>query len=232
MNVEIHHFGNEQNQLVVIDDFLPNVERYIDMAAALAPFPPEEASGYPGSRHQLTPDQPASQYVLAALQTAAPVINRAFEANGFSVVEASFAMVTKRPSELRPLQRIPHRDSTDPNFLATLHHLHRLADTGTGFYRHRRTGFERMSEARRQAFDEAFALDTAEFGPPEDAFFGDSDRRYEKIYEAPAKFNRMLIYRGSLLHSGLIPDDFAFDPNPRTGRLTGTIFLLTAPRGY
>ena len=183
MNVELHKLGNEKNPLVIIDDFLPDAERYVEMAAALAPFPVEAGTAYPGSRHQLRPDQPASAYVRAMLQTAAPVIDQAFDCAGFNIIEASFAIVTKRPSELKPLQRLPHRDSTDPRLIATLHHLHHLPATGTNFYRHRRTGFERMSEARLSAFNAAAEQDTAEFGPPKQAFFAESDQRYEKIRE-------------------------------------------------
>lgn len=230
MNVEVHEFGNERNRLIAIDDFLPDAERYVAMAASFAPFASEEITAYPGLRQQLTPDLPAAQYVRAALETAAPAINRAFNARGFSVVEASFSIMTKRASQMTPQQRLPHWDSTDPRYLAILHHLHHVPGTGTGFYRHRRTGFERMSETRRKAFDEAVALDTAAYGPVGDVFIADSDARYEKIYEAPGKFNRLFIYHGALLHSGLIPGDFAYDPNARTGRLTGNMIVRLVPQ--
>jgi hypothetical protein len=230
MKLAVHEFGNDKNRLVVIDDFLPYAERYIDMAAALAPFPTETVTGYPGLRLPLTPDLPASAYVRAVVQTAGPVIAEVFDAAGYQILNASFAIVTKRPSELNPLQRVPHRDSTDPNFLAILHHLHHVPGTGTNFYRHKRTGFERMTEERRAAYDEAFAQDNAEYGSPGYAYMADTDQRFERIQEGPAIFNRVLIYRGSLLHSGQIPEDFPFDPNPRTGRLTGMVFMITAPR--
>lgn len=230
MKVEVHEFGYERNRLIVVDDFLPDAERYVEMAAAIAPFAPEAVTAYPGRRHQLTPDQPASQYVRTALETVAPAINHVFNARGFSIIEASFSIVTKRASELTPQQRLPHWDSPDPNYLAILHHLHHIPGTGTGFYRHRRSGFERVSDSRRKVLEEALAQDSAAYGPPEDVFFADSDPRYEKIYEASGKFNRLLVYHGSLFHSGLIPGDFAFDPNPRAGRLTGTIFVQMVPQ--
>lgn len=229
MHVDVQDFGKEQNRLVVIDDFLRDAERYVDMAASLA-FAPETVTGYPGMRAQVSPGEPASFYVRAVLQAAGPVIAKAFDAAAYKIVEASFAIVTKRPSELTPLQRLPHRDSTDPNYLAILHHLHHVPGTGTNFYRHRRTGFERMTEDRLEAFNAAAAQDTAEYGPPGDSYASDTDRRFEKIQEGPAVFNRLLIYRGALLHSGHIPEDFAFDPSPRTGRLTGMVFIVTEPR--
>jgi hypothetical protein len=157
------------------------------------------------------------------------VIKDAFNIAGFTVVGATFALVTKRPVDLKPGQRLPHWDSTDPNHLALLHHLHHVPGTGTNFYRHRRTGFEHLSEARRAAYADAVEQDTAEFGPPKDAFMTNSNERFERIQEAPATFNRLLAYRGSLFHAGMVPEDFAFDPDPRTGRLTGMVMLMTLP---
>lgn len=229
MIVDVHEFGNEKNRLVVIDDFLPGAERAVDLAAAMAPFAAETITAYPGLRQQLSPDQPASRYVRAVLESAAPIINRVFAAAGFQVLEASFSIVTRRAEEMAPALRLPHWDSSDPNHIAILHHLHHLPDTGTAFFRHRRTGFERVSEARRPALDEAIAEDNAAYGPPGAAFIADSDARYEKIHAAAGKFNRLLIYQGALFHSGLIPEGFAYDPDPRRGRLTGTMFVRMVP---
>jgi hypothetical protein len=36
----------------------------------------------------------------------------------------------------------------------------------------------------------------------------------------------MLIYHGSLLHSGVIPPGMKFDADPAVGRLTANFFLL------
>lgn len=230
MRAGVQEFGHERNRLVVADDFLPEPMRYVDMAAALAPFAPEVVTGYPGLRAQLSPGQPAEHYVQAVLKRAGPLIAKAFDAAAYQIVEASFAIVTKRPAELGPLQKLPHRDSNDANYLALLHHLHHVPGTSTNFFRHRRTGFERVTEERHAAFNAAAEQDTAEYGAPGGDGLADTDRRFEKIHEAPAAFNRLLIYRGSLLHSGYVPEDFAYDPSPRTGRLTGMVFLVTTPR--
>jgi hypothetical protein len=37
--------------------------------------------------------------------------------------------------------------------------------------------------------------------------------------------DRLLIYRGSLLHSGLIPPNMALSDDPHRGRLTANIFV-------
>jgi hypothetical protein len=38
--------------------------------------------------------------------------------------------------------------------------------------------------------------------------------------------DRMLIYHGSLLHSGVIPPGMLLTEDPREGRLTANLFLL------
>lgn len=226
MKIERHEFGTEANKLVIIDDFLPGAERIVEFAARLAPFPPEQNHAYPGLRRELTPDEPeGAAYVQAALRAAAPVIQEMYGAPRFQILAASFSIVTQLPSQLAPRQRSPHTDSPDWDFIAVLHHLHNLPGTGTAFYRHRSTGFEKVSEARAPALREAWDRERAEHGLPGPAYFRESDARYEKIFEAEARFNRLVIYQGSLFHSGTVPPDFKFDPDPRTGRLTGNMFV-------
>ena len=37
--------------------------------------------------------------------------------------------------------------------------------------------------------------------------------------------DRLVIYQGSLLHSGIIPPGMSFSADPREGRLTANIFV-------
>ena len=37
--------------------------------------------------------------------------------------------------------------------------------------------------------------------------------------------DRLIIYQGSLLHSGIIPAGMNFSPDPREGRLTANFFV-------
>ncbi len=227
MRIEPHELGTEKNRLLIVDDFLPDARQVVAFAARRAPFAPEKTTSYPGLRHQLTPDQPeGAAYVRAVLQAAAPAICGAFGARGFDIVEASLSIVTTRPPDLTPVQRMPHFDSPDPNHVAILHHLHDLPGTGTAFYRHRRTGFERASAARRTVLEPAWREDRLEYGEPQ---VGLAATGYDKIFQAQGRFNRLLIYQGALFHSGVLPPDFSYDPDPRTGRLTGTLFVKLTP---
>jgi hypothetical protein len=56
-------------------------------------------------------------------------------------------------------------------------------------------------------------------------YINGDNQYYEQIGSYDAKFNRIVMYRGNVLHSANIAPDFNFDPNPRTGRLTLTSFI-------
>ncbi len=227
MDIKAHDIGAEKNRVIVIDDFLDDPHSAVDAAAALAPYDPEKATYYPGLRRLITPaDRAADAYVTEVLEKAAPFIGGGFDADSFDLTEASFSLVTHRPETLKPVQRLPHIDETDPHFLAVLHYLTPMEGTGTCFYRHRATGFERISPDREALFSATVAEESAQ-PLSRSGFIGESDALYEKILHIEGRFNRLLIYQGALLHSGFISENFAFSPDPRTGRLTGNLFVRT-----
>ncbi|ESQ75656.1 DUF6445 family protein [Asticcacaulis sp. AC402] len=226
MDIEVHEIGHGKNRVVVIDNFLPDAHHAVDAAAALAPFPAESGTAYPGLRRVVTEaDGAADAYMVAVLEQASPFIGGVFDAESFELVEASFSLVTRQRDDLAATQRVPHFDSPDPGLLAVLHYLNDIPGTGTCFYRHRATGIERVTPDALPVLSAAAAQELAQFGQPKPGFIGDSDERYEKILHVDGRFNRLLIYQGSLLHSGFIPDNFTFSSEPRTGRLTGNLFV-------
>jgi hypothetical protein len=48
---------------------------------------------------------------------------------------------------------------------------------------------------------------------------------FDEIGRVEARFNRLVVYPSNLFHSGILPDDYDFNPDPRRGRLTTNIFL-------
>jgi len=223
MDVKLHEIGTEKSRVVVVDDLIPDAHRFVETAAAMAPFDPEAVNYYPGLRRIFTQaDTEAWDYVSTVLTAVAQFVGGAFNATGFTVNEASFSIVTHRPEQLRPAQRIPHFDSPDQNFVAVLHYLNDIPNTGTCFYRHRATGFERITPQRAEAFATMRRLEGM---PSQGGFIGDSNTLYEQLLRVDGRFNRLLIYQGALLHSGFIPHDFTFSGDPRSGRLTGNLFI-------
>jgi len=226
MVVQVLEVGAESSRVVVIDDFLADPDAVVRQAAALAPFPDMKENYYPGLRRMVTPaDGACFGYFDAMCQAVAPILRQLFGVERFRITEAGFSLVTRRPQETEPAQRVPHYDSTDPNNFAVLHYLNRGPMGGTAFYRHIRSGFEMLSEARAAAYQAAIDRDLMQFGVPQPGYFNETNAVWEKMAEVPWRFNRLLIYQGALFHSGIISEDFAFSPDPLRGRLTGNLFL-------
>ncbi len=152
-------------------------------------------------------------------------MGQVFGVRAFNLLRAGFCLVTRRPDELDPWQRLPHIDQADPGHFALLHFLSPTPQGGTNFFRHRRTGFERVSPEREPIYATARKAEMMANGSPPVAYFNDSDQDFERIARFEGAYNRLLVYRGSLLHSGYIPEGFAFSPDPALGRLTCNIFI-------
>lgn len=213
--------GSAGHPVVVIDDFTGDLSEIIAVASAMAPFP-RSATYYPGLRRIIRrEDFAADAYVVATLERAGQFIGGAFDAAEFDLDEASFSIVTERPNDLSPAQRVPHFDSTDPDNLAMLHYLAGAERTGTSFYRQRSTGIEMVTEENRARFVAAAKREGAQLG----GYMRGSNPFFEQMAFIEAVPDRLIIYQGSMLHSGTIPADLPFDPDPRCGRLTANFFV-------
>jgi len=221
--VTVLKFGHEGEPVVLIDSYVRDAELLRTHAASQ--FWQRLGPHYPGVRAPA----PAT-YLNERADLLKRVLIEVFDmTNGAELVESNFSLVTTPPEQLSPIQRLPHFDSLDRGRLALLHYLGGPDQGGTAFYRHRSTGFETLSEERHSPYAQKLQSEvTAAGGVPAGYFCGDSPL-FEKIGEIQALPNRMAIYRGVTLHSGVIPDGFPFDPDPRTGRLTINTFLQARP---
>lgn len=225
MKPQLLRVGTSKSPVVIIDEFTGDAEEIARLADELAPFPAIEANHYPGLRRIISSsDGKAHEYARSACERAAPFLGGAFDVQGFDLDEASFSLVTLKPHELEPVQKAPHFDSPDQNIYALLHYLRVPACSGTAFYRHRATGIERVTNANLAVYVSAAAkeLQTVASRP---GYIAGSDAFYEEIGKVEAVADRVLIYHGSLLHSGVIPNGMDFSADPRTGRLTANLFL-------
>ena len=224
MKPELRRVGNCQAPVVVIDDFSGDAEGLVAIAQALAPYD-DAGNYYPGLRRIITEaDEAANLYVERTCEAAAQFVAGAFDVDGFDLVEASFSMVTADPAELRPAQRAPHFDSTDQKYFALLHYLRVPEGTGTAFYRQRSTRIERVTEVNVSTFVRT-ADGEAAMLPAGSGYINDSNDFFEQIGAVKAVPDRLIIYQGSLLHSGIIPAEMNLSPDPRIGRLTANFFL-------
>ena len=214
--------GEERTPVVIIDDVLDSLESMAELAAG-EDFTYDHRFSYPGQRTRLPPEY--ASVVLPELQRLIAEIYSPPESTDFQLVHEFYSLITLRPEELVHLQRVPHFDTLLPWYFATVHFLNPGTYAGTGLFRHRPTGFERISEARYPAFVEAAQAHVSTHGWPEAGYIKESDEHFEMIAELEYKPNRLVLYPGNLLHSGLIEPDRDISADPVKGRLTANLFL-------
>jgi hypothetical protein len=222
---ELRKIGESATPVVVIDEFSRRVDEIIGIAAALAPFPYHRGNYYPGLRRIISEaDTAANAYVDDSLSLAAQFIAGAYDVDRFDLLEASFSMVTADPAELTPAQRAPHFDTTEPKHYALLHYLNVPAGSGTAFYRHRATGVERVTDDNIGVFVPIARKEAASL-PADSGYIVGDNEYFEQIGTIEAVPDRLIIYPGSLLHSGIIPPGMNRSHDPRVGRLTANFFV-------
>lgn len=112
-----------------------------------------------------------------------------------------------------------------PYYMAVIHYLSIGNHGGTGFFKDRHTGFEKVTAERLSQYKSSLLAQSETHGTPKPGYVTASSDHYELMYEIQYKPNRMVIYPGCLLHSGLINPETDISDDPRRGRLTANIFL-------
>ncbi|ESQ85541.1 DUF6445 family protein [Asticcacaulis benevestitus] len=223
MKSQVLTFGQSQAPILILDDFSGALQEIRALGKSLAPFPAERTTRYPGLRRLLLPSDPAGfGYVARTVEACVPFIGEVFGFKGFSLQEASFSMVTTAPESLLSGQKAPHFDQTHPGYLAVLHYLSDTPGSGTAFYRHRATGIEQVTEGNRDAYS---AIRQSETEQATHGYMSGSTSFFERTGFIEGVADRLIIYQGNLLHSGIIPEDMVFSEDPLIGRLTGNIFV-------
>jgi hypothetical protein len=222
ITARVEVFGRDREMAIIVDDFLIDAGPLAEFAAAQGKFSPVEGNLYPGIRAPLP-----NIYMRMLVSCLQEPIAGIFGLTDLDLrrAEGDFSIVTARPDQLQLLQCVPHFDTIDPGQIAVLHYLCRPEQGGTSFYRQRSTGFESIDAARQEAFMAALNRDVQASGPPARNYMQGDSAMFERTGGLEAAFNRLVIYRSATLHSGDIPPGFAFDPDPRRGRLTANAFL-------
>lgn len=213
----LRRIGLADEPLIMVDGFAhdPDVLR---AAAIAANFGPADQH-YPGIRAA-----PPPTYLKDQLPVIASALGRHFgRVRRIHVIDASFSIVTARPDALHIRQRLPHVDAYGAERIALVHYLSPNDCDGTAFYRHRSTGFETIDATRAPTYFER--LDTELRAARPEGYIAGDTALFERTAHADARYNRALLYRSYVLHSGAIRPDATLSPDPATGRLTVTAFL-------
>ncbi len=183
--------GTEQVPLWQRDDAHPAPDSLVEAAGHLA-FAREAGDLYPGLRAPV-PDRYADWLV----RTVAAVLG-----DDPAFLRASFAVAGDDPARLAPIQRIPHFDDCSDVIVAAVHYLCAAPHGGTSFYRHRATGFERITAERMPLWRQALSRDGQAHGLPPKAYHEGDSPAFVRIGQAAIAFNRLILYPANCLHAG------------------------------
>ncbi|MDF7776808.1 DUF6445 family protein [Sphingomonas sp. AOB5] len=209
--------GNEAEPVLQVDGLLIDPQALADYAATQTRFDPAPPGTYPGIRGPAPLD-----YVEAVARGLDPLVREAFGLGGVQLAhaECNFSLVTLSAEQLAPAQRVPHIDTIYPLQFAFLHYLCPPEHGGTALYRHRATGYEGLTAERLPTYEAIRATEGAGQG-----YIAGDTPHFEQTAAFDAAYNRLLVYRSRVLHSGRIPADATLSADPRRGRLTANIFL-------
>lgn len=209
----------------VVDDLLADPQalrrRAIEGSAQFtaAPF-----NAYPGLEWRMGDEVDAPLGELFARHLRGPLGGRRTLS-----MYSRLSIATLQPHELRPLQRLCHRDrlGTGPAELVAACTLYLFDDErlgGTSFYAPKRPlaeiddCFRRWNALSNEAF-------SAEIGA-EPAYLTHGNAWFERLGYVPARFNRAVFYDGSGFHSSHITEPALLSADPARGRLTLNGFFV------
>lgn len=220
IRLQLHHVGEERQPLLVVDDVLDDPDAMIEAARAADFYSPPHTN-YPG----LNANLPEAYYRTVVTTLRGPIAAVfGLPAEALLKYFGFFALATTSARDAQPVQKIPHHDAPDPGRLAMVHYLCRGDHGGTGFFRHKATGFESVDHDRHATYVAIAQAQLAERGVGTSAYAGDGMADYDLVHRVDCVFNRLIVYRGHVLHSALLAPE-AGKADPAQGRLTANGFI-------
>ncbi len=212
------------HQCVIVDNFLAEPGTMVEYAALQrGRFVDSADNYYPG------PELPLTGRFLASVQEAFLLHARTpLKARRVLGITSRLSLVTRRPEQLLPGQRIPHRDSYDLDemegvgaMVLYLFKDERLG--GTGFFKPKVPSQEINAMLRELKRMQLAGESPVPAAPP--TFAIASDDHFQKVRTVEPKFNRAIFYNGELFHSGHITAPELMVDDPTAGRLTVNAFF-------
>lgn len=205
--------------LLVLDNALREPEQLFDYAVRHAEaFKNVDFNAYPGLY------LPAPAAIVQELQDLFNLrVRRHFAARRCLRMHCRLSLTTLAPDALAPYQWLPHKDShlLAPGQCIQASLLYLFRDQrlgGTSFYEPRRPAAE-IGALFNDATQLPAAAFTQRYGLPGGYLHG-SNEYFECVATIPARWNRLIFYDGSVLHSGDITAPELLSSQPATGRLT------------
>jgi len=203
----------------VIDDVLLDADGLARwLAEQRQAFRPVDFNAYPGI--YLLPPSVIGQAVQEFFNQH---LRGLFDARRLVHMESRFAMVTLPASALRPYQWLCHSDNFNlpPGVSIQASVLYLFRDEGLGGTSFYEPAVDADTIAR--LFADASSMPAAAFSARhgmEPGYMVGSNRWFRQVGSVPARFNRLVVYDGALLHTGDILAPERLSDDPATGRLT------------
>lgn len=212
------------HQCVIVDNFMTEPETMVEYAALhRRQFSESPGNYYPG------PEMPLTGRFVTGVQEAFLLHARTpLKARRVLSVTSRLSLVTRRPEQLLPGQRMPHRDSYGLDAMQGVGAmvLYLFKDErlgGTSFFKPKvpLPEIDAMLHELKRA--DSAGQSPAPTAPP--TFAISSDEHFQKVQTIEPRFNRAIFYNGGIFHSGYITAPELMVDDPATGRLTVNAFL-------
>ncbi|WP_163933634.1 DUF6445 family protein [Paraferrimonas sp. SM1919] len=221
MHVKAFEVGAGKHQALQIFDVDIDHQYWRQYALNDGQLVKEQQSYYPGKRAPLP-----KKYVQQLFSAIAPYLYQHLgltQNHGLQPTNAVFSVVAKSPQELAINQKYPHIDNTKANSLAIMHYLSEHKHGGTGLFRHKQTGLERINANVEQQYLAATTASDFINDYQSSGYLQGSDSHYELIHRFDYCDNSVVVYPANLLHCGLI--NAQQDLNSQSPRLTANVFV-------
>lgn len=209
----------------VVDDALLEPARMVEFAVAHRErFEDTSHNAYPGPELRLPEAmvQPLAQFFSQHLR-------QRFGLRRVQRATARLSLTTRPPALLQPRQSICHVDRMEmqPGQRIVASILYLFDDEalgGTSFYMPRRPMDELAVLLRESATMTAQAFEARHGIAP--GYMVDSNDWFHRAATVPARYNRLIVYSGTMFHSGDIRRPDLLRGDPRTGRLSLNGFFV------
>ncbi|MFT5085286.1 MAG: hypothetical protein ACI9Y1_003344 [Lentisphaeria bacterium] len=202
MRLQVLSVGNECTPVIVVDEVARDVGAVYKDIVSHSKFSVEKNTYYPGIRAKIFPD-----YGMELFGLAAECINQCYQIP--SVLKpihtsAFYSIVARSANELQVRQRIPHYDNNSEYSFAAMHYVSEGKFGGTGFFRHKPSGYESISVARLKEYHLQTDNIEVELNKYPAEYITGSTGIYTLTEKVNYLANRLIIFPAMILHSGLI----------------------------
>ena len=226
-NIKVLFVGQESTPIIILDNFISEPETLISLACDENPYQAQASDFYPGVRKASPMDY--SELICRQLFCLLKKTYQLKDVTAAKTILSAFSISTTPPNQLRPIQMLPHFDTAENNQFALVHYLCGAEHGGTSFYRHKKTSYERISEARFSTYTALLKQQAkAEKLHLNPSYIANDSSLFERIHVIEACKNRVVIYPSNLLHSGNIQPQQGLSAEPRKGRLTISSFICVS----